>query len=175
MAQRAKSNRDDLTHDEVDRRLHYEETTGIFRWKEAPPNQRIYEGYIAGSNGPRGYWWICLNGHQYLSHRLAVLVVKGAWPAHEVDHINGIRNNNRWVNLRECVHLQNGQNRSVSANNKSGAAGVYQTYDSNRWWAEIKVKGDRLYLGSFDEFDQAVEARRRAEQKHFGEFQRVAP
>ena len=39
------------------------------------------------------------------------------------------------------------------------------------WYSQIKVKGQkRITLGYFNDFDDAVKARKNAEEKYFGEY-----
>lgn len=51
-------------------------------------------------------------------------------------------------------------------NNKSGCTGVYLHSRTNRWIAQITFKGRTFYLGSFEHFDDAVNARKEGETMH---------
>jgi len=89
-----------------------------------------------------------------------------------VDHINGIktRNDNRKYNLRICTHQQNLCNYPIPKNNTSGKTGVSWDNRNNVWKAQITYKNERINLGSFTSFKQAVKVRGLAEIKYFGEF-----
>ena len=88
------------------------------------------------------------------------------------DHIHGkeSRNDNRKENLRVTTKSQNGMNSDFSKRNTSGVVGVYFKKTTNRWFASITVNYSTIHLGYFDTFEQAVAARKRAEDKYFGEF-----
>lgn len=87
-----------------------------------------------------------------------------------VDHINHVQYDNRKDNLRLTTQSQNTMNRSLGKNNKSGVTGVYFDNHSNKWAAEIKINRKKISLGHFKEFNDAVAARKEAEEKYFGEF-----
>ena len=151
--------------DDLKEILDYDENTGIFRWKITKPGGRnIKEGFVAGTYDKKGYHRIKINRKVYLGHRLAWLFVKGNWPKKDIDHINGITNDNRICNLRECNKSENGQNRLRNKNNKSGFTGVSQK--DNRWVAIITINKKTIYLGQFDTFEEAVEARKVGKEKY---------
>lgn len=54
---------------------------------------------------------------------------------------------------------------TVRSNNTSGVPGVDWLTRKQRWRASICFKGKRHYLGSYTEFDDAVKARKRAEEE----------
>lgn len=101
-------------------------------------------------------------------HRLVMGVQDIDWKECVVDHINGDVYDNRKQNLRVVTQSQNGMNSKPSKNNVSGATGVIK--HQNKWEAYIRYQWERIYLGVFDTFDEAVAARRKAEEKYFGEF-----
>lgn len=80
-----------------------------------------------------------------------------------VDHINHNKSDNRKSNLRECTPAQNSMNRN-------GVAGI--TFDklSNKWNAYIGMNYKRINLGYFKVKQDAIEARKKAEKKYFGNF-----
>lgn len=85
----------------------------------------------------------------------------------EVDHINRDTLDNRLCNLRLANRSLNCYNRDVAAYNGSGKVGVYKMTGYDKWCAQINVNGKRKYLGSFDNFDDAVQARQRAEEIYY--------
>lgn len=87
-----------------------------------------------------------------------------------VDHKNHRTNDNRKNNLRITTQSQNLMNQSLNQNNTSGVTGVYFDNHSNKWAAEIKVNRKKKSLGHFINFDEAVRARKKAEDELFGEF-----
>lgn len=89
-----------------------------------------------------------------------------------VDHIGGYltRNDNRKFNLRYATHSQNNQNVKKSLNNKSGVTGVSWDSTKQKWMAGITKDGHHHTIGRYDSFEDAVEARLKAEDEYFGEF-----
>lgn len=93
-------------------------------------------------------------------------------PNMEVDHIHGSNtlNDNRKSNLRIVTRSQNCMNRDIFSNNKSGATGVYWNKKSKKWNSEIDVDGKYIWIGSFNNKEDAINARKKAEEKYFGDF-----
>lgn len=87
-----------------------------------------------------------------------------------VDHINHNKLDNRKCNLRICFQKENASNKSKSKNNTSGVTGVCWHKKAKKWHSQIKHNRKNIHLGLFDNFDDAVKARREAEEKYFGEF-----
>jgi len=90
----------------------------------------------------------------------------GAFPLDEVDHENHIKDDNRWLNLVAATHPENSRNQSLHKNNNSGYTGVHWSKDSNKWLSKIRINGKDTHLGSFDELEDAAEARKEAEVKY---------
>lgn len=91
-----------------------------------------------------------------------------------VDHINGDGLDCRKSNLRVVTQHQNSMNHKIASNNTSGVSGVSWKKDKKRWKSYITYKGKQIHLGYFkeDEFELAVKARKKAEEKYFGEYAR---
>ena len=87
-----------------------------------------------------------------------------------VDHINHNKRDNRKYNLREVTDSQNSMNKGIRSNNTSGVTGVYFKKESNKWFAIITVNKKIINLGYFKNFEDAVKARKEAEEKYYGEF-----
>lgn len=109
-----------------------------------------------------GYLEMTVLGKTVKNHRLAFLFMTGNLPE-EVDHINGDRADNRWVNLRAVDKSTNMKNRRVNSNNTSGTSGITWFEGMKKWRARINVNGTRLSLGLFDTIEEAIAARRGAE------------
>ena len=90
--------------------LTYFPETGEFVWKVSL-SSRYAAGRRAGCLLPTGYRAIGIDGAMYYSHRLAWLYVHGVWPSALLDHKNGVKNDNRIRNLRECSAVENSRNR----------------------------------------------------------------
>ena len=105
-----------------------------------------------------GYLTIFCNGFRYAAHRLAWLYVHGEWPPAHIDHINGIRTDNRISNLRSVTASVNAQNmRRAMKNSKTGVLGV--TKCGNRFKAQLAIpRGSNKYLGLFKTIGEAQQA-----------------
>lgn len=111
---------------------------------------------------------VMIDGRNYANaHRLAFLYMNGAWPAGQVDHINGVRSDNRWANLRDVDQSTNMQNRQRSqSNSKTGVLGVSPSI--GRYRAAIDVDGKFKHLGRFDSVEEAAAAYLAAKRQFHG-------
>ena len=109
-------------------------------------------GNSAGTLKPDGYRYIGVDGKVFSAHRLVWMYIKGTEPI-EVDHINGIRSDNRVVNLRSVTRAENAQNRRKSPRNQSGFTGVSR--HRGKWQAQIGVNGKLQHLGIWSTPDAA--------------------
>lgn len=89
-----------------------------------------------------------------------------------VDHIGGkfTVNDNRKSNLRIVSQQENCMNKSMASNNSSGVTGVRYDKRKSKWVAVIRYNKKTIYLGSFDNKDDAIKARKNGENKYFGEY-----
>lgn len=87
-----------------------------------------------------------------------------------VDHINHNKNDNRKYNLRICSQQENRMNSNISKRNTSGYTGVYLCKTSNKWQAYITYNNNDIYLGLFNNKEDAIKARVEAEEKYFGKY-----
>ena len=144
-----------LTQFELQRIWHYDSTTGIFtRLVSTARNTKI--GDVADCCNSWGYIQFMVLGKRYLSHRLAFLYMTGKFPTNEVDHINRIRTDNRWCNLRDVTKSINEQNkRTLRIDNTSGYSGVDWLKTRGKWRVKIKVSSKIIYLGLFDDVHAA--------------------
>jgi hypothetical protein len=147
-----------ITQDELKRLFHYNPETGLFTRLVRTAN-RTYVGQIAGGINSQGYISIEINRKSYKAHRLAFLYMTGIIPD-EVDHINLIRSDTRWVNLREATRSENQQNRrKPMITNTSKLLGAHIDKRSpNKFYSEIRIDGERINLGSFNTAKEAHEA-----------------
>lgn len=144
--------------------LLYDPDTGVFTWKVSTA-LRVKAGDTAGCMKSGGYVQFNVDRRQYRAHRLAWFYMTGEWPQQDMDHINGIRHDNRFANLRPSTRSQNQHNqRAPRSNNKSGFLGVYRS--NNRFRALINVEGKKIHLGYFDDPESAHDAYLEAKRKH---------
>ena len=153
--------------DKIKENLSYDKDTGLFTWLKSTYGRK--EGNIAGGLDQQGYVVIGFNYVQYKAHRLAFLFMEGEIPDF-VDHANGIRDDNRWCNLRPACIKTNGWNRKGKSTGGTGYKSVYLDTRSGKYKSQITVDGIQKHLGYFDCPEKAHEAYKKAADKHFGEF-----
>jgi len=162
----------ELTQSILRNNLNYIPESGIFTWIKPPKYQTLEPGDLAGYLRSNGYWYIGLNNRTYSAHRLAWLYVYGEWPKHIIDHINGVKSDNRIDNLRQASMSQNKSNGALYSSNTSGLKGVVKC--KNKWKAQITHKQVVVYLGLFNTKEEAHEAYLQAAQQLQGEFAKAA-
>ena len=147
---------------ELQKVLRYEPDTGLLYW--TADASKAVRGKQAGTLN-RGYIVVMYKSKFYKAHRVAWLLTHGHWPAHSIDHINGIKSDNRLENLRDVDDTLNQQNRHrARVDSKSGLMGA-SPY-RNRWKSQIRVNGEVRYLGVFDTPELAHLAYVQAKQQH---------
>ncbi len=160
--------------------LRYNPETGKLYWRERTPDMfdgsgvrtaehrcnvwnARYSGNRAFSSKMNGYRRGSVLHTGLLAHRVIWAIVNGSWPADQIDHINGIRSDNRISNLRNATHTDNMRNMKIPKDNTSGHVGVSWSIKANKWYAQIAGKGKHIHLGSFALKIDAIAARKDAE------------
>jgi hypothetical protein len=116
-------------------------------------------GEIAGDLSPsNGYWRIQINRKRYLAHTLAWFYMTGKWAEHQIDHINGQRTDNRFVNLRPATNKENHENIKLRTDNRSGHRGIHWSNSRQKWVAQICHNGVGRHVGIFADLNDAVVA-----------------
>ena len=87
-----------------------------------------------------------------------------------VDHIKHNGYDNRKEFLRIGSKCDNLANRGLLKNNTSGCTGVHWCKNVGKWRAEISRNKKRYTLGFFEDFNDAVKARKKAEEEFFGQW-----
>ena len=122
------------------------------------------------------YWaknttgYLSANKNTVFMHRIVLGLNNVSWIKNRGDHRNHNKLDNRKSNLRTATPNQNTMNSNLRSDNKSGVVGVMWNKRNNNWYVQIGMNGRNKYLGSFVNFDDAVRARKEAEEKYFGEF-----
>lgn len=102
----------------------------------------------AGSPDDRGYLRVSICNTRIKVHRLVWAMHFGEFPSKEIDHINGLKGDNRISNLRDVEPVVNQQNhRKAKLTNKTGLLGV--SPNNSGFKARIRVDGKDKYLGTF--------------------------
>jgi hypothetical protein len=113
-------------------------------------------GSVAGTPDRKGHLQIQIEGQIYRSHRLAWLWMTGEWPNGVIDHIDGVRHNNAWANLRDATVSVNTQNmRNPMRHGTSGYLGVTFVKRRNKFQAQIGTKQARMFLGYYETAEAA--------------------
>lgn len=151
--------------------LHYDRETGVFLWVGG---MNVRTGERAGTTTFWGYRQIEICQQFFMAHHLAWFYVHGRWPAPEIDHRNGIRDDNRFDNLREATRSQQGANSKRSKANTSGFKGVIYRPHAKAFRAYITLNRRQRHLGYFPTAEMAHAAYCAAAERLFGEFARAA-
>jgi hypothetical protein len=115
----------------------YDAENGELIWEMRVSNA-VRSGTVAGCRHRSGYWVVTMRGVQFLAHRIIWAFMTGAWPKEEIDHMNGIKDDNRWTNLRSCTRSENDQNSFRQCNNRSGYKWVFQRGGRSSWIARVQ-------------------------------------
>lgn len=156
-----------ITQEELKKKIYYNPKLGKFYWIEASGSASEGDEACAITNG---YVTIKLNGKLFQAHRLAWLYKTGEMPIYNIDHINGIRTDNRFCNLRDATQSQNCMNQGISANNSSGYKGVSWHKKTGKWQVACKIKTKHYYLGVYDTAIQASRVYQEFAKTHHGNF-----
>lgn len=161
-----------MTHtpEELRDLIDYNPDTGAFIWRErhddGSPATRKFNARYAGNpvylEPHYGYSRIGLNGgrKRYKAHRVAWAIHYGEWPEDQIDHINGVRDDNRIANLRCVTHAENCKNKRLPDDSMSGVFGI--VWDKTHWVWRVTIGNS--YLGSFESFRDAYAVRKEAEE-----------
>lgn len=144
----------------------YDPESGVIAWKVSP--KKSADGR-AGTVKKDGYLYIRYQGKQYLAHRIAFYLHHGKWPS-VIDHINGVKIDNRISNLREASVAENNRNRGIQSNNTSGYKGVSYHKATGKYHAKIQSHGKPRSLGYFDTPEDAYSAYVNSARQLHGEF-----
>lgn len=157
--------------------LDYDPDTGALIWRRREArnrHERTWNARWAGKpaftySGKNVYLRGAILGRNYLAHRVAWAVYYGRWPAGLLDHINGVRTDNRIANLRECTAAENGRNQPRRPG--SPFKGIRRF--GHRWHARITVDGREIHLGTYATAEQAAQAYDAAAPAFHGEYARL--
>jgi hypothetical protein len=146
-----------FTHKDLLEVIDYDKNTGIFTWSKK--RRGVITGKPLGTCNGYGYLRITVFGKSYYAHRLAWFYVHGYFPKNQIDHINGVKSDNKILNLREATSLQNAQNKlKPQKNSKSHILGVSWHKKAKKWQAHICIYKQRKYLGLFENIHDAENA-----------------
>lgn len=159
--------------EDVAKMIRYEPKTGKLFWLHRSDVPAWWNTRYAGKEAltsveSKGYNHGRVCSRAMMAHRVAWALTNGEWPS-EIDHINGIKTDNRLENLRVASRTENTQHRGKFNNNTSGYKGVRQSR-AGRWEARITVAKKQVFLGVFNCKTAAAVAYDRAAIMTFGAF-----
>ncbi len=161
----------DITPERLSELLTYDPASGVLTWKRRPSNMFRGRGKISAEHAAdtwntkyagnpamtalksSGHNGGPILGHTLMAHRVAWAIHYGRWPSGWLDHINGIRNDNRIANLREASAQENAMNRRPNAGKQSGlphGVSLKRNKRGIRYFAQIQKDGQNNHLGFFD-------------------------
>lgn len=169
----------ELSYAQVSAVLKYDSETGRLFWKERPLSlfndrkgkaranwlrwNKVYAGKEAFTAlTTQGYKHGGIFWKLYRAHRIAWLLHYGEWPSGDIDHLNGDPADNRITNLNDGSTTDNMLNQRRYKNNKSGMGGVAWHSRDKKWAVYANIGGKRRSLGYFLHKDDAIAARRKA-------------
>jgi hypothetical protein len=166
--------RADLDQKRIRELFTYDPETGELNWRSRPlsdfPDKRTWSVWNsrfsnkkAGHKNPRGYMTVTIDGRPSNYHRLIWMYVYGEWPD-VIDHINGVHDDNRLINLRNISQAENARNRPLSKKSTTGISGV--SVRGSKWIVHIGIDNTVRHVGSFNTREEALAARKAAEAKH---------
>ncbi len=145
--------REERCQEAVKKGYTYDAETGLVKNKHGKVlKTKFYSGYKR--------FYVTINYKRYVirQHQFGWYFIHGYFPE-EIDHINGIRDDNRLCNLRSVTKQQNAWNRH---NHK----GYHFKKSKNKFEAVIKINYKRIYLGRYNTAEEARAAYLQAKEKY---------
>ena len=128
-------------------------------------------GEEAGHVNKVGYRVVTLDGKIKLVHRLIYQMTHGECPEF-LDHINGVRTDNRIENLRPANKSQNAANQKLSSTNTTGIKNVSLDKRSNSYFVSVKRQDKQIFCGRFKDIELAELVAIEARDKYHGNYAR---
>lgn len=164
--------------------LDYNPETGALTWRSrlpAAPNRhdKAWEtknvGKEAGWDKANGYRGICFDAWpgMFLVHRIIWKLVTGEEPQF-IDHINLVKNDHRWCNLRNCTKTENQGNRIKRSDNSSGFKNIGWDNSRQKWRVQIAKKGSKKFMKRTQTLAAAIAYQRLMSAIMYGEFARIS-
>lgn len=154
-----------LTQKKLHELLTYDPNHGVFYWNTSAGCQKK----LAEAGCVNQYLYIKIEGKRYPAHRLAFLYQLGdSFPHYDIDHKNGVKTDNRWLNLRLATRKQNTGNAKLREDNALGHKNIKQLFDTKKYQVRVCGKSYGCYSTLADAMTVADIARKEV----FGEYAR---
>jgi len=147
-------------------------TNGDLVRKISCRSKKATAGDVAGSPNAWGHLKVMVDGQMIYNHQVVWAMTHGEWPTKAIDHVNGLKTDNRPDNLRLASSTENNHNRGVNRNNRTGFRGVSRDSRRNKFQAQITVDGNHMYLGHFDSAEEASRVYEAKARELHGDFYR---
>jgi len=151
----------------------YDHDTGRIWWKKNH-GKSIKAGDETGTSATsHGYAQVMFHGITITAHRLAWFLFYGEWSTRrrQVDHINGIRTDNRISNLRIATQSQNSAN--SNGRGKQKYKGVTWNKPCSKWRVMLMYQKKHIHIGMYDSDVEAATAYDNAARQYWGDYARV--
>jgi hypothetical protein len=153
----------DPLDDMVRELLRYEKDGSIY-WKSHPTRPSFVGRQALTAKSSNGYLGGKFRGYRLQAHRVVFFLHYGYWPK-EVDHLNGVKTDNRPDNLIPSCPDRNKKNRARHKTNSSGVNGVSKTR-KGKYKARVMVNRKYIHLGVFDTLEEAEKCRLKANKQY---------
>lgn len=126
----------------------YDHISG-FVYNKIKRSNKTLSGHRAGClNKVDGYLYIGIQGRLFSVHRLVWRIYTGFWPRQQIDHINGIRSDNRICNLREATPRENNRNLKIHRNGR--LFGCHYFKPAKKFQVQVKLGKKRYFIGYYN-------------------------
>lgn len=148
----------------------YDPDTGVLTWA-ARQSKKCPIGSRAGTLNRRGYSRVSINRLDFMIHRVIWCMVTGNDPGSlQIDHINGMKSDNRWCNLRLATRNQNSHNTGSRHKSMQCPKGVRWSVTGLKWVVTVGVNRGKGYRGLFEDIDEAEAVARAIRESLHGDF-----
>lgn len=145
-----------LTQEELKKYVTYDPVDGLFRSTGIKYSNKKQGDVVGTLHKTKGYIYLAVKHKTYRAHRLAFLYMIGTLPEQQVDHINQIKSDNRWINLRDVSGAVNSQNKPLYRTNKSGHKGVVWNKNRLKWQVNCRANKTTVYGGLHEDKEAAI-------------------
>ena len=151
----------------------YNPETGQLWWKkQSHKSSHSLPGTMCEHINSDGYKVVKFMGKVYKVHRVIFYLYHSYVPTC-IDHINGIKTDNRVSNLRPATDSENKANIGLTANNTSGFKGVCWDGQIGLWRAQTYKNRKCYFLGRYKTKEEAALAYNEKALELHGEFAKL--